>query len=78
MTAVWTFLAERRKAIAALLAPWALAGLVALGHAIGVDMPVDLPTVTTAIASIISAIVVHETANEPPPPPAPAPPPPPH
>jgi hypothetical protein len=61
LSLLWQVLAERKKAIAAFVATWAVALVAKYVPWISVD--VDF--VETAIVAVITAITVHQVPNQP-------------
>ncbi len=57
MTKILAYLAERKKAVAAFLAPLVVAAVAHWGF------DIDIPTATLAITSLITLLAVHEAPN---------------
>lgn len=66
MSQLFSFLAQRKKAVAALLAPFVVKGLAFLLPHLGVRTTLfDLGRVTSILVAVIGAICVHELTNKP-------------
>lgn len=66
MSQLFSFLAQRKKAVAAFLAPFVVKGLSILLPHLGVHTDLlDLATVTSILVAFIGAVTVHELTNHP-------------